>query len=315
MQKIVFLERNTFTINFPRPRFEHEWIEFGETRADQIVERLQGATIAICNKLPLRESELSRLPGLKLIAVAATGVDNIDLDYCRDHEIAVCNARNYAGHSLPEHVFMLILALRRNLTSYLQDVRQGRWHTAKQFCLLDYPIRNLHGSTIGILGFGFLGRAVAQMARAFGMQVVVAEHKNAVGIREGRLPFEQVLEQSDIVTLHCPLNESTVNLLGKRELQQMKRDALLINTARGALVDAASLAHVLREGLIGGAGVDVLSLEPPADGNPLLEPGIPNLLITPHIGWASSEAMHALANQLVGSIESFMRGESRNRIV
>src|SRR6266496_2817432 len=205
MQKIVFLERNTFTIEFPRPRFEHEWVEFGETRSDQIVERLHEATIAICNKLPLRETQLSHLPGLKLIAVAATGVDNIDLDYCRTHAIGVCNARNYAGHSLPEHVLLLILALRRNLISYVQDVRQGRWNTAKQFCLLDYPIRDLHASRIGIVGFGFLGRSVGQVAQALGMEVLVAEHKHAVTLREGRLPFAQVLQQSDVVTLHCPL--------------------------------------------------------------------------------------------------------------
>jgi len=145
MEKIVFLERGTFRVEFRRPTFDHEWMEHGETWPHQVVERLAQATIAICNKLPLREAELSRLPRLKLITVAATGVDNIDLAYCRSHGIAVSNTRNYAGHSLPEHVLMLMLPLRRNLVSYREDVKLGRWHKAKQFCLLDYPLHELHG--------------------------------------------------------------------------------------------------------------------------------------------------------------------------
>ena len=315
MEKIVFLERNTFKVEFHRPRFEHEWIEYGETLPDQIVERLREATIAICNKLPLREPELSRLPQLKLIAVAATGVDNVDLDYCRSHGIAVCNTRNYAAHSLPEHVLMLIMALRRNLISYREDVSRGKWQEAKQFCLLDHPIRDLHGSTLGIIGYGFLGQAVGRLARGVGMRLLVSEHKEATTIREERTAFDDLLRQSDVITLHCPLTEVTRNMIDEEELEKMKRDALLINTARGGLVSEMALVKALREGLIAGAGFDVLSTEPPHAGNLLLDLNLPNLIITPHIAWASNEAMQTLADQVIDNLEAFVSGESRNRIV
>jgi glycerate dehydrogenase len=315
MEKIVFLERNTFKVEFHRPCFEHEWIEYGETPPDQIVDRLREATIAICNKLPLRGPELSRLPQLKLIAVAATGVDNVDLVYCSSHGIAVCNTRNYAGHSLPEHVLMLVMALRRNLNSYREDMRRGKWQEAKQFCLLDHPIRDLHGSILGIIGYGFLGQAVGRLAQAVGMQTLISEHKAVTTIREGRVPFDEVLRDSDVITLHCPLTEETRNMIDEEGLRKMKRDALLINTARGGLVNEMALVKALREGLIGGAGFDVLSTEPPRAGNLLLDLDLPNLIITPHIAWASNEAMQTVADQVIDNLEAFVGGESRNRIV
>jgi glycerate dehydrogenase len=312
MERIVFLERNTFRVEFRKPAFNHEWVEYGETRPDQIVERLSDATIAICNKLPLRSEELSHLARLKLIAVAATGVDNIDLDYCKRHQIAVCNTRNYAGHSLPEHVLMLILALRRNLISYRQDVNKGKWEEARQFCLLDYPILDLHGSTIGIVGYGFLGRAVAELAAAVGMKVLIAERKLATTTREGRASFNEVLRRSEVLTLHCPSTNETRNLIGAAEFQKMRKDTLLINTARGDLVNEEALLDALGVGLIGGAATDVLSKEPPSDGNLLLQAKLPNLIITPHIGWASQGAMQTLADQLIDNLEAFVRGESKN---
>jgi glycerate dehydrogenase len=315
MERIVFLERNTFKVEFRRPQFEHEWKDSGETSADQIVERLQAATIAICNKLPLREPHLSRLSQLKLIAVAATGVDNIDLDYCKQRGIAVSNARHYAGNSLPEHVLLLMLALRRNLTAYLDDVRMDKWQQAQQFCLLDHAIHDLHGATLGIIGYGFLGRAVGELARAIGMKLMIAERKAARRVRSGRVAFNQVLERSDVVTLHCPLTDETRNLIDRDELQMMKSESLLINTARGGLVNETAALQALREGLIGGAAFDVLSEEPPRNGNPLLEARLPNLIVTPHIAWASREAMQTLADQLVDSLEAFVRGEALNRIV
>ncbi len=315
MERIVFLERDTFKVDFRLPQFEHDWIEYGETTADQIIERLREATIVICNKLPLRKTHLSHLPRVKLIAVAATGVDNIDLGYCRSHNVAVCNTRNYAVHSLPEHVLLLILALRRNLVNYWEDVKQGQWQKAKQFCLLDHSIGDLYGSTIGIVGFGFLGRAVGQLAHALGMNVVISERKNAVTVRDGRVRFEDLLQQSDVISLHCPLNEETRNLMAAPQFDRMKRDALLINTARGGLVDEESLVTALKTGLIGGAALDVLKAEPPREGNPLLDLRLPNLIITPHIAWASNEAMQTLADQLVDNLEAFVRGERRNRIV
>lgn len=315
MERIVFLERNTFRVEFRRPGFEHEWIDYGETASAQVVERLRDATIAICNKLPLRELQLSRLPKLKLIAVAATGVDNIDLDYCKQRGIAVCNARHYARNSLPEHVLLLMLALRRNLTAYLDDVRAEKWQQAGQFCLLDHPIHDLHGATLGIIGYGFLGRAVGDLARALGMKLLIAGRKGAQTIRSERVAFDQVLKGSDVITLHCPLTDETRNLIDREELQMMRRDALLINTARGGLVNETALLQALLDSLIGGAAFDVLGEEPPRHGNPLLEARLPNLIVTPHIAWASREAMQTLVDQLVDSLEAFVRGEMLNRVV
>jgi len=315
MEKIVFLERNTFRANFRKPGFEHEWIDYGETKPADAVTRLRDATIAICNKLALREAELSELPSLKLIAVAATGVDNIDLEYCRRRGLAVCNTRGYANHSLPEHVLTLILALRRNLISYRQDVDQGRWQAAKQFCLLDHPIHDLHGSTMGIVGYGVLGQAMEKLARAVGMRVLIAEHRNAAELRPGRTPFADVLEQSDVLTLHCPLTAETRDLIALPELRRMKPSALLINTARGGLVDDSALIEALQTGLIAGAGFDVLRNEPPREGNPLLELKMPNFVLTPHVAWASDEAMQTLADQLVDNLEAFVSGKPKNLVV
>ena len=318
MERIVFLECNTFDAEFRPPQFAHEWIEYGETERGQVVERLRDATIAICNKLPLREADLSRLPKLKLIAVAATGVDNIDLTYCKSRGLAVCNTRNYAKHSLPEHVLMLMLALRRNLVAYIQDVDDGKWSQAKQFCLLNHTIHDLHGSTIGIIGYGSLGKTVAALAASIGMQVLVAERKNATTAREGRTEFREVLRLSDVLTLHCPLTEETRNLIDAQEFQMMKREAILINTARGGLVREEALVEALRAGVIAGAAFDVLSAEPPRQGNIMLDqdlPNLPNLIITPHIAWASREAMQTLVDQLIDNLEAFIRGEPRNLVV
>ncbi|HET6973127.1 MAG TPA: D-2-hydroxyacid dehydrogenase [Pyrinomonadaceae bacterium] len=304
---IVFLERNTFNVPFRRPAFAHEWSEFGETAPSEVVERLAPATIAICNKLPLRAETLSQLPKLKLIAVAATGVDNVDLAYCRGHNIAVCNTRGYAVNSLPEHALMLMLALRRNLIAYRNDVKAGRWHEAKQFCLLDHPIGDLRGATLGIVGFGTLGKSMAQLGRAIGMEVLVA-------VRNDRAGFQEVLRRSDVLSLHCPLTEETKNLIGADELAQMKPEAILINTARGGLIDDRALIEALKSGRLAGAGIDVLRNEPPRDGNPLLEVDLPNLIVTPHNAWASRQAMQTLADQLVDNLEAFVRGSPQNLV-
>lgn len=313
-QVIVFLERNTFNVPFRKPSFDHEWIEFGETTLDQVVDRLDGAAIAICNKLQLRGDALAQLPTLRLIAVAATGVDNVDLAYCRSHNIAICNTRGYAVNSLPEHALMLMLALRRNLIAYRADIQAGRWHEARQFCLLDHPIGDLKGTTLGIVGFGTLGRSLAQLGRAIGMEVIVAERKNAAKVRADRVSFTDVLHLSDVISLHCPLTEETKNLIGAGELQQMKPGAILINTARGGLIDDHALLDALRTGCLAGAGIDVLRNEPPREGNPLLDVDLPNLIVTPHNAWASRQAMQTLADQLIDNLEAFMRGEPRNLV-
>lgn len=314
MQRIVFLDRSTLIANLRRPDFEHEWAEYDVTAPSQVVERLKKATIAITNKVPLRAGSLSELPDLKFIAVAATGVDIVDLDYCRRHDLPVSNVRNYARHSVPEHVFMLILALRRNLLGYREDLERGLWQQASGFCLLTRTIRDLDKSTLGIIGYGALGKAVEKLAQAFGMRVLISEYKGAPTVREGRTSFEAVLRMSDIITLHCPLNDETRGLIGREEFEMMRRDAILINTARGGLVDENSLVEALHSGLIAGAGFDVLTLEPPREGNPLLNLNLPNFILTPHIAWASREAMQELADQLVENLEAFASGTPRNLV-
>ncbi|HEY0099791.1 MAG TPA: D-2-hydroxyacid dehydrogenase [Pyrinomonadaceae bacterium] len=307
MERIVFLDRNTLRAKIRPPAFAHEWREYGATRAEEVVERLEAASIAIVNKVEIRDAHLAQLPALRLIAVAATGTDNIDLKSCRERGVAVSNVRGYAAGTLPEHVFMLMLALRRNLVSYRTDVRAGRWQRAEGFCLLDHPIRDLHESTLGIIGYGALGRAVEQLARAFRMHTLIAEHKGAQHTRAGRTPFAEVLRTSDIVTLHTPLTAETRHLIGAPELALMKPSALLINCARGGILDEAALVEALQAGVIAGAGVDVLSREPPREGNPLLELDLPNLIVTPHVAWASLEAMQTLADQLIENIEAFIK--------
>jgi glycerate dehydrogenase len=312
MEHVVFLERDSLDAQVRRPAFAHSWEEHGKLAAEEIVPRLQRATIAIVNKTPLRAEAIGRLPALKLIAVAATGTDNIDLAACRQRGIVVSNIRNYAVHTVPEHAFALILALRRNLIAYREDVARGLWQKSEKFCLSSHPIRDLHGATLGIFGEGSLGQGVASLARAFGMRVLFADHAppKAAGIEF--TPADKVLEESDVVSLHLPATPQTLNMIGAGELAKMKRGALLINTARGGLVDENALAHALRQGIIAGAGFDVLSVEPPALGNPLLAADIPNFILTPHVAWASREAMQSLADQLIDNVEAFARGSPRN---
>ncbi len=314
MERIVFLERESVDAEFRRPSFAHEWVEYAESEQGQLVERLRGATVLIANKLSVGEAELAELPRLKLIAVAATGVDRVDLAACARRGVAVANVRGYAVHPVAEHVLALALALRRNLLGYVEDVRRGLWAESKQFCLLTHTIKDLHESTMGVVGYGSLGRATADLASRFGMRVLVGEHKGAGSVREGRTEFDELLGESDVVTLHAPLNSETRHMIGERELKLMKRSALLINCARGGVVDEAALARALREGWIAGAGVDVLSNEPPREGNVLLAPDLPNLIVTPHVAWASRGAMQALADQVIDNIEAFFRGEPKNLV-
>lgn len=315
MHRIVFPERESVKAGFRRPDFPHVWVEYPESEQEQLVERARGATVVIANKLSVGEVELSGLPELKLIAVAATGVDRIDLEACGRRGVSVANVRGYAAHSVAEHALMLMLALRRNLGPYVEDVRQGRWAESAQFCLLTHTVRDLHASTLGVVGYGSLGRAVADLGRAFGMRVLVGERRGAAVVRAGRTEFDELLRESDVVTLHAPLDAETRHLIGGRELSLMKPTAILINCARGGVADEAALAAALRAGEIAGAGVDVLSEEPPRGGrNPLLAADIPNLIVTPHVAWASLGAMQALADQVIENIEAFVRGEPQNLV-
>jgi glycerate dehydrogenase len=249
-----------------------------------------------------------------LIAVAATGTDNVDIAACRERGVVVSNIRNYALHTVPEHAFALMLALRRNLFAYCADVAAGEWRKSEQFCLSGHPIGDLYGSTIGIVGEGVLGQGVAAIARGFGMKVLFADHPPPKAEGVEFTPFETVLAAADVLSLHTPLTPQTRNLIGARELTMMKPTALLINTARGGLVDEAALVEALKSGTIGGAGFDVLSKEPPQDGNPLLDLRLPNFILTPHVAWASKGAMQILADQLIDNVEAFAAGQPQNVI-
>lgn len=305
---VVFLDRETLDADLRQPAFAHEYAEYAATDPDQVIERLKDATIAIVNKVPLRAAALARLPKLRLIAVAATGTDIVDKEFCRKHGITVVNIRDYAFNTVPEHVLALMFALRRNLIAYQDDVRRGVWQRARQFSFMPYPIRDIAGSTIGIVGFGAIGRAVARRAEALGMRVLAFD----VVVQPGLVALDTLLEQSDVVTLHVPLTTATRNMIGVRELSLMRPDAILINTARGGLVDEDALAHALTERRIAGAGVDVLTTEPPTHGNVLLELDLPNLIVTPHVAWASRQAMQILADQLIDNLDAFVAGAPRN---
>ena len=313
-QNIVFLDRSTLQAQVRRPAFAHTWREYPVTHAAQVEERLRDASIAITNKVPLRAATLQRLPQLKLIAVAATGYDVIDIDYCKGHGIAVANIRNYAVHTVPEHAFTLITALRRNLLAYRQDVERGRWQQVDQFTFFDHPIRDLYGATLGIVGEGVLGQGTASIARGFGMKVLFADHPPPKTDGVVFTPFDEVLAQSDVISLHVPLTAATRNMIGIEQFRRMKRTAILINTARGGLVDERALVQALTEGLIAGAGFDVLTTEPPREGNPLLELRTPNFILTPHVAWASEGAMQILADQLIDNIEAFVNGRPQNLV-
>jgi glycerate dehydrogenase len=317
MRKIVFLDRGTIApqITLRRPTFEHEFVEYASTQPQQVVDRLAGAAIAITNKVALREDALARLPDLKLIAVAATGTDCVDKAYCQSRGIAVANIRGYAVHTVPEHAFALMLALRRNVIAYRDDVLAGKWQQAGQFCFFDHPINDLFGARLGIIGEGVLGQRVADIARAFGMVPLFAAHKGRSGLGPLYTPWQEVLETSDIITLHAPLLPETRGMIALPEFRAMKRRPLIINTARGGLVNEADLVQALDAGLISGAAFDVATTEPPAPDNPLMRiAGRHNVILTPHVAWASNEAQQELADQLMDNIESFVAGRPRNLV-
>ena len=305
---IVFLDRATLAVPLRPPAFPHDWRDYPATETNQATDRLHGATVAVINKVQLRAATLAQLPDLKLIALAATGSDCVDKDYCRAHGITVCNIRDYATDSVPEHVLALIFALRRSLVAYDRDLRRGKWQTIDQFCYFDHPICGIAGSTLGLVGYGTLGRALAERARALGMEVI------ATGSRPGPdfVTLDELLRRSDVVSLHCPLTEATRGLINAERLRLMKPTAILINTARGPLIDEPALAEALRNGTIAGAGIDVLSEEPPRNGNVLLDLNLANLIVTPHIAWASEPAQERLAEQLIGNLEAFAAGHPRN---
>ena len=289
------------------------WHWHAGTAPEQLPGRIADAEVIVSNKVPLPADVLDGAGKLRLVCIAATGTDKVDLAAARQLGIQVSNVTAYATPSVVQHVFTLALALSTNLLKYHRDVVNGTWQAQKQFCLLDHPISELAGKTMGILGYGELGKGVARVAQAFGMKVLVARRPGAAA--DDRMPLHELLPQVDVLSLHLPLAENTRMLIGKEELARMKSSALLINTARGGIVDEHELAEALRAGEIGGAGVDVLAVEPPASDNPLLAGDIPNLILTPHTAWASRESRQRLLDEIALNIGAFIKGEPRNSVL
>lgn len=290
-----------------------DWRFHPHTAPGEVAERIARAQLVVTNKVMLDRALIHSAPDLALIAVAATGTNNVDLDTARARHITVCNVRDYATEAVAQHTLMLLLSLLTGGPFYHRRVVSGDWSRARHFSLFDRPIREAQGLVLGIVGHGVLGRRVAEMGRCLGMDVLLAERRGQPP-RPERHAFDDVVVHADVISLHCPLNEETRNLIDRSVMERMKPGAILINTARGGIVNERDLAGCLREGLIAGAGIDVLGEEPPPTEHPLLADDIPNLLVTPHNAWASRRARQALVDQLARIIHAFERGQPFNRV-
>ena len=311
---IVVLDRDTL-VNRPFDfDFPHTLSSYGTTEAHETLERIRGADIVITNKVVISAQAFAENPQLKLVAVTATGVNNVDVEAAKQNGTAVCNICAYGNESVAEHAFMMMITLMRNLPAYQRDVAAGLWENSPFFCHLGAPMRDLNGKTLAIFGRGNIGQTLATYAQAFKMKVVFVEHKHAETVRDGYVSFDEAIRTADALSLHCPLTPETANMIGEAELQQMKPGAILINCGRGGLVDEAALVAALKYGQIGGAGFDVLTQEPPRDGNPLLKARLPNLIVTPHIAWASQEAANRLFDILLDNINRFVAGNPQNLV-
>ncbi|MCP3999875.1 MAG: D-2-hydroxyacid dehydrogenase [Gammaproteobacteria bacterium] len=324
--KTVFLDFSTLhpeDLDLDSLKKKLKDIQFWPTsNKDELKDRLKSPEVIVVNKLLVDETCLEQAPNLKLICLAATGTDNVDLDAAKERGIAVCNIREYCTPSVVQHVFALMLTLTQHLALYQARLNKGDWQHSENFCLLDPPIRELSGKTLGLIGLGALGSGVAGVARAFNMRVVAARlpwrttsAPSVSGQSVPRLALHELLQQADIISLHCPLNEDTRHIIDSNALEQMKSDALLINTARGGLVDYQALLHALEQNEIGGAGIDVLEQEPPIDNHILLKANLANLIVTPHIAWSAREARQRAIDEIVSNILAFQAGEKRNRII
>ncbi|KAA8995272.1 glycerate dehydrogenase [Affinibrenneria salicis] len=314
MLKITFLDRGSLPadLSFDKPRCEHQWEEYDITLPEQVTARAAGSDVIVTSKVVLNRETLQALPQLKLIAVIATGINNIDQQAAGELGIAIKNVPSYSAQSVSEHVMAMIFALRHGLPGWQHDIQRERWASQRQFCYFDHPVRDIAGSALGIIGAGAIGGAVARLASAVGMRVLLAERRGAPICRPGYLPFEQVLQQADILSLHCPLTAETDRMINSETLSLCHPSTLLINTARGGLVDEPALLHALEHGIIGGAALDSLTREPPARENILLQAAKTraNLLITPHIAWSSPSALQTLMSRTIDNIERFAAGQS-----
>ena len=292
-------------------RFE----SFERTNPDQVIDHAADADILIVNKVRLGREELAALPRLRLICVIATGVNNIDLDAAREAGVPVVNVRDYAAASVSQHTFLLMLALSTRFLDYHKDLENGRWQAQEQFCLLDHPIRELAGKTLGLIGYGHIARAVERIARAFGMEILVARSLRPDAPEQpDRVSLDDLLKKADIVSLHCPLSDYSRGLIGREQLKAMKEDALLINTARGGIIDETALLEALQGNEIGGAGLDCLEQEPPPPDHPLLKARLPNLILTPHNAWGAREARQRLVDGTAENIRHFLAGRTPARV-
>ena len=314
---IVFLDRATIPdfIRLKPFTFACTVEMHDNTPSHLVAERIENADIVITNKVRIDNDSLSRAACLKLIAISATGTNVVDIKACEIKGCVVSNIRNYAVNSVPEHALALIFALRRSIIPYHASVKAGRWQQSGQFCYFDYPVKDLANSTLGIFGSGALGSSLATLARGLGMKTVFAARKGQVPRDENYRPFEEVLETSDILSLHLPLTSETQNMIAEPEFDKMKSSALLVNTARGGLVDEDALVRAIKGKKIGGAAFDVVTTEPMPDSHPFMSlMDYPNFILTPHVAWASEEAIQALADQLINNINSFVQGDVRNQV-
>lgn len=314
MSHIVFLDSATLPVPVPRPRPSDRWTERLSTREHELIDALADADIAITNKVPLRSDALRQLPKLKYICVAASGYESVDIAYCREHDIQVSNVPAYAASSVAEHVIACIFMLRRQMLSYNQLAASSAWTSSPVFCVHGAPIRDIRGATLGLIGLGAIGKEVMRMAAALGMRVLVSERKGNTETRPGYTLFDTVIANSDVISLHCPLSADTTGLIGERELSMMRPTAVLINTARGALVDERALEAALFRQSIAGAALDVLQLEPPHEQHRFVTGQPDNLLLTPHVAWASSSAVETLARAVSANVQSFLEQRTLNRV-
>lgn len=316
--KAVFLDYATMgsDLNIDNMRALLPELEiFDVTEDHEVAERIHGADFVLTNKVRLTKERLEGNSGLRFIGLTATGTDNVDLAAAQQYGVAVCNIRAYCTQSVAEHVFACLLNLTHSIGQYNAAVKAGEWQHSDDFCMLTHPVRELSAMTLGIVGYGNLGKGVEKIGKSIGMQVLVSARPGSDTVDTGRIPFDELLERADAISLHCPLNDTTRGLFGAPEFEKMKSSAILINTARGGLVDSAALADALRNGTIAAAAVDVLPQEPPVSGDPLLDYDGANLIVTPHIAWATREARQAAIDELVANIAAFIEGRKRNRIV
>lgn len=286
------------------------WLRFDSTTKEQRIERLQNVHIAVANKVVFDADLLAQLPDLKVILLTATGMDNIDLDSCKSHNIRTYNVSDYGTPSVSQHVISLLLALTTSLNAYQTMTRNGEWSKSEHFSSLRYPIQELSGKTLGLIGYGTLAKGVEKLALAFDMKIIIAARAGSESAPEGRILIEDLLSEVDVLSLHCPLTPITNKLVNRTFLEKMKPTALLINTARGAVVDNTALAQALRDGIIAGAGIDVLEQEPPPSDHPLLAADVPNLILTPHVAWAAIEARQRVVEKVAYNLQHWLETQS-----